>query len=246
MQDHNLLTGHQWQPLKQYGLTNKFLTVNTDTLISTFIVTALIIIFSLYAHYTLEKKQSIAKFIILKYVDSFKDLLQQTLQSSPLNHLAFIGSLFTFIVCCNTISFIPFLEEPTKDLNTTLALGIISFCYVQGHSIYHNGIKAYFAHFLQPFFLMLPLHIVGKFTSIISLSFRLFGNIFGGYVISNLYFNTFLTSSVILQIIGIISGMNLGIFLIFGFFEGIIQAFVFSMLTLTYLSMEIGPEEESE
>lgn len=246
MQDNNLLTGHQWQPLKEYGLTHKFWTLNTHTLTSTLFITILIILFSLYAHYTLQKKQSILKFIILKYVESFKDLLNQTLQSAPLHHLAFIGSLFTFLLCCNTISFIPFLEEPTKDLNTTLAFGLISFFYVQGYALQHKGIKEYFADFLQPFFLMLPLHVIGKVTSIISLSFRLFGNIFGGYVISNLYFNTFLPNSIYLQVFGLITGMNLFLQCVFGFFEGTIQAFVFAMLTLTYLSMEIAPEEEPE
>lgn len=246
MQDHNLLTGHQWQPFTHYGLTHKFWTLNTDTLTSTIVVTIFLIILSLYAHYALQKKQSITKFIILKYVESFKDLLNQTLQSAPIKHLAFIGSLFTFIVCCNTISFVPFLEEPTKDLNTTLAFGLISFFYVQSNAIQHKGFKAYFADFLQPFFLMMPLHVIGKITSIISLSFRLFGNIFGGYVISNLYFNTFLTSSTYLQLFGLASGMNLFMQFVFGFFEGTIQAFVFAMLTLTYLSMEIAPEEEHE
>jgi F-type H+-transporting ATPase subunit a len=245
MQDHNLLTGHQWQPFTDYGFTHKFWTLNTDTLTGTIIATSLIILFSLYAHHALQKKQSISKFIILKYVESFKDLLKQTLLSAPVHHLAFIGSLFTFIVCCNTISFIPFIEEPTKDLNTTLALGLISFFYVQINAIQHKGFKAYFADFLQPFFLMFPLHVIGKITSVISLSFRLFGNIFGGYVISSLYFKL-AASSIYTQILFICCGANLGIYLVFGFFEGIIQAFVFAMLTLTYLSMEIAPEEESE
>ena len=246
MQENNLLTGHQWQPFTKFGLTHKFWTLNTETLTSTIIVTALIITFSLYAHYVLQKKQSVSKFMILKYVQSFKNLLYQTLQSSPLNHLTFIGSLFTFIFFCNTISFVPFLEEPTKDLNTTLAFGLISFFYVQGYAIKHQGIKGYFAEFLQPFFLMMPLHIIGKITSIISLSFRLFGNVFGGYVISNLYFNTFLASSAIFQVLGLLTGVNLLLQFAFGFFEGTIQAFVFAMLTLTYLSMEIMHEEEPE
>jgi F-type H+-transporting ATPase subunit a len=143
MQDHNLLTGHQWQPFTQYGLTHKFWTLNTDTLLSSAIITVFIILFSLYAYYVLQKKQSISKFIILKYVEACKELLNQTLQSTPLNHLAFIGSLFVFIFLCNTISLVPFLEEPTKDLNTTLALGLISFFYVQGHALYHKGLKHY-------------------------------------------------------------------------------------------------------
>ncbi|MBP6869977.1 F0F1 ATP synthase subunit A [Candidatus Babeliales bacterium] len=246
MQDHNLLTGHQWQPLTHYGFTHKFWTLNTDTLMSTIVVTIVIMIFSLYAHYAMQKKQSVAQFVILKYVEGFKDLLHQTLQSAPLNHLAFIGSLFTFIFCCNTISFVPFLEEPTKDLNTTLAFGLISFFYVQGYAIQYKGIKTYLLGFIDPFFLMLPLNVIGTVTSIISLSFRLFGNIFGGYVISSLYFHKIVASSVLMQILGLITASNLCIFLLFGFFEGMIQAFVFAMLTLTYLSMEIAPEEESE
>ena len=245
MQDHNLLTGHQWQPCTDYGFTHKFWTLNTDTLTGSMIVTIFLILFSLYAYYALQKKQSIIKFLILKYVEFFRDLFHQTLQSAPVNHLAFIGSLFTFIFCCNIISLIPFLEEPTKDLNTTLALGLISFFYVQGNSIAHKGIKAYMDDFIQPFFLMFPLHVIGKLTSIMSLSFRLFGNIFGGYVISSLWFKL-VASSIYVQILGLITGTNLLLQLVFCVFDGTIQAFVFSMLTLTYLSMELAPEEEAE
>lgn len=245
MENNNILTGHQWQPFITYGYTHSFWTLHTDTLLGTVIVTILIIVISLYANYILKKKQSVTKFIILQYVDGFKDLLTQTLQSAPLEHLAFIGSLFTFIVCCNAMSFIPFVEEPTRDLNTTLALGLISFCYVQGYAIHHKGLLEYLSDFTKPFFLMLPLNIIGTLTSIISLSFRLFGNIFGGYVIAHLSLQA-LESSIIIQTIGLFSGFNLAIAIIFGLFEGIIQAFVFAMLTLTYLSMEIVSDQESE
>jgi len=210
----------------------------------TMVVTVIIIILSLYARYVLQqKKSSISKFMFLKYVDGFKDLLNQTLQSAPLGHLAFIGSLFTFILICNSVSLIPFIEEPTKDLNTTLACGLISFFYVQGHAIKYKGLGSYLHEFTQPFFLMLPLNLMGILTSILSLSFRLFGNIFGGYVISHLYFQLIATS-IVFEIGGLILGTNLLIFC-FGIFEGIIQAFVFAMLTLTYLSMEIVSDEES-
>lgn len=245
MQENNLLTGHQWQPLAKYGCMHPFWTINIDTLISTSIVTLVIIFITLYAHYTLQKNQSISKMVILKYVEGFKDLVQQALNQSPINHIAFIGSLFTFIFCCNTISCIPFIEEPTKDINTTLALGLISFFYVQGYAIAHKGLKTYLLDFLQPFFLMLPLNIIGTLTSIISLSFRLFGNIFGGYVISSLY-GKVVATSFYTQIFFLATGLNLGMYLIFGFFEGMIQAFVFTMLTLTYLSMEIVSEEEAD
>jgi len=246
MENNNLLSSHQWHPLAQYGFTQKFWSINIDTLISTSVVTTLIILFCLYAHFALQKNNnSVSKFIVLKYVDAFKDLLRQTLQCAPLGHLAFIGSLFTFIFCCNTIACIPLLEEPTKDINTTLALGLISVFYVQGYAIYEKGIKEYLYEFTQPFIFMLPLEVIGKLTPILSLSFRLFGNIFGGYVIMTLWHKAIATS-IVFEIAGIVSGMNLGFFIFFGMFEGAIQAFVFSMLTLTYLSMATAHDEGAE
>ena len=88
---------------------------------------------------------------------------------------------------------------------------------------------------------MLPLNIIGKISSIISVSFRLFGNIFGGSIITKLYF-TAIQGSVLFELLGIFSGLNLLIVCFFTLFEGLLQAFVFAMLTLTYLS--IGCSEE--
>jgi len=91
---------------------------------------------------------------------------------------------------------------------------------------------------------MFPLHIMGKFSSLISISFRLFGNILGGMVISHIWFD-FAANSVLLNIINF-SGIGLTINLFFGIFEGIIQAFVFAMLSLTYLSLALAHEEHDE
>lgn len=245
MDNHDILNGPQWKPFQQFGFSHKFWSINIESFVSTCIITCLIILFCLYARKTLQNPQSKVRFVLLKYVATFKDLLEQTLYSCPINHLGFIGSLFTFILACNTISILPFLEEPTKDLNTTFALGVISFIYVQTYSIKVNGIKSYIADYFHPFFLMFPLNVIGTFTSIISLSFRLFGNIFGGYIISSLY-SKLLAGSIVLETFGLISGLNIAMMLIFGVFEGLIQAFVFAMLTLTYLSMEIVPEEEDD
>jgi F-type H+-transporting ATPase subunit a len=145
---------------------------------------------------------------------------------------------------CNISSLLPLIEEPTKDINATLALGFISFFYVQGHAIAHHGFIEYAKGFLEPFFIMLPLNLLGTLTSIISLSFRLFGNIFGGYTITSLY-HTLLSQSIFYELIGVCSGFNLFMSVVFTLFEGTMQAFVFSMLSLTFLSMEISSESEN-
>jgi F-type H+-transporting ATPase subunit a len=154
--------------------------------------------------------------------------------------------LFFFILYCNLISLIPFLEEPTADLNTTLALGIISFFYINIYSIKKHGLKHYIAEFFKPFFLMFPLHIIGKLASIISISFRLFGNLFGGAVITKIFMGTTGQAPTAwylyaIPLFGSFASIVISIF--FGIFEGFIQAFVFAMLSLTYLSTELASEE---
>jgi F-type H+-transporting ATPase subunit a len=91
---------------------------------------------------------------------------------------------------------------------------------------------------------MLPLHVVGLLATIISVSFRLFGNIFGGVIISELYLKT-IGGHPLWEILGIMTGFNIIIVLFFTVFEGLIQAFVFSMLSLTYLSLAVAHKEHS-
>ncbi len=118
-----------------------------------------------------------------------------------------------------------------------MLLGTIQFFYVQASAISAHGVIEYFRELATPWFL-LPLHITGKLAQIISISFRLFGNIFGG--------------TIIVQILQMLKGgvwywetvtlpLNLIVALFFGIFEGLIQAFVFYMLTLTYLAIGIQP-----
>ena len=245
MHAQNPLSHHVIKPFASLGLNAPFWTVQLDILISTWVVLGIIILFSLYAYRCLKNENSLTGCATLQYVQAFQDLIEQSLHSCKLNHLAMIGTLFTFILLCNIIQFIPWLEEPTKDLNTTFALGFLSFLYVHISSIRFKGLLHYLHHYVQPFILMLPLHIIGAISSIISLSFRLFGNIFGGYIISSLY-ASMLSGSIIAQTIGLITGANMVIFLLFGIFEGLIQAFVFTMLTLTYLSMELTADDSEE
>ena len=137
------------------------------------------------------------------------------------------------------------MDEPTKDLNTTLALGIISFLYIQIYTVKAHGFKEYLKEYLTPFFLMLPLNIIGKLATIVSISFRLFGNIFGGSIISHIYLHA-IQGSLLLETLGLTLGINLAILIFFGLFEGFLQAFVFAMLSLTYLSIALQGEAHED
>ncbi len=231
-------------PLAYFGLKSPFWAINLHTILNTWIVLGVLIILSVATQYALKKRPNVFSFLVISFVKNFKDLVDQTLGAFHFRHFTFIAGLFLFILTCNLISIIPGLEEPTNDIMTTLALGISAFLYTQFSAIKTNGLSHYLKGYLKPFFVMLPLNVVSQLATIVSISFRLFGNIFGGAVISSLWYS-FIHTSFILEILGIVSGINLIITLFFVLFEGFIQAFVFAMLSLTYLSLEVRTEPTS-
>lgn len=185
----------------------------------------------------------------------------------------FVTALFVFTLFCNLVFLLPFVEEPTRDINTTLALGLSVFLYVQYRGIKAHGIQGHFKEYFEPFFVLFPLHVVGEIAKPVSMSFRLFGNIMGGsiilYLVVNLVslcalpFMIFVVTLLLLEwfmprtwlscyplaqtiyktaqrVAQIIPG-----FYFFGLFESFIQAFVISMLAITYLSMAMAHDAGS-
>jgi len=140
-----------------------------------------------------------------------------------------ICGLFLFLLMSNWIGIIPHLEEPTKDINTPLSLGLMGFAIAHFTGIKEKGFRAYAKGYLEPFPIWLPLNIIDELSKIVSISFRLFGNIMGGSII-------------ILVVSHLIYSLILPPVLIafFGLFIGAIQAFVFTMLTLVYIQLKVS------
>ena len=113
-------------------------------------------------------------------------------------------------------------------LLTPLALGLMGFVVAHHAGIKSKGFKAYAREYFQPMFFMMPLNLIGEMAKIVSISFRLFGNIMGGSII--ILVVSHLTYSLVLPPL-------LNAF--FGLFVGTIQAFVFTMLTVVYISVQI-------
>ncbi len=265
------------KPLSYFGLTNSFFDVNIDTLFYTWL--GMVILFSLALlarKYMLRNEYSISAIILENSIDFFADLCKESLGCFQYRFFCFITAIFFFTLTCNIVSLLPFVEEATKDLNTTLALGISCFTYVQTQKIKQVGLWGYIKSYGEPLIFLIPLEIVGRFSSIISLSVRLFGNILGGYIIFDLLRNLigiykvpYMLGSIITLILYFLASKYLdlkkyffikiylqvllvavffitGVQMFFGIFEGFIQAFVISMLTLTYLSAALGSEHEEE
>ena len=233
---------HHISPFQHFGITHPFFNLNITTLIGTWVALTLIIAITILIRLSLKHHSSMIRYAALEGTRSFIDICTQSLGHFDRNHGSFLFSIFVFIFICNIVGIIPHVEEPTIDVNTTFALGIISFLYTNIHAIAAHGIKGYLVEFIEPFFVMLPLHIIGKLSSILSMSFRLFGNMMGGFVISNMYFGA-VGSHWIGIIFNFATGFNLLITAFFGIFESFIQAFVFTLLSLTYLSLALQHAE---
>jgi F-type H+-transporting ATPase subunit a len=232
---------HNELSLAPLGYTHPFLTLNVNTILNTWVVLGIIVLLGSYARSVIfsQKKTPLTFYTLLTSGEFFIDLCQQALGYVSYIHCMFITTLFIFILLCNIVAIVPWLEEPTVDFNTTLALGIISFLYVQFSTLYRHGIAHYISSFFQPFFFMLPLNIISKLTSVVSMSLRLFGNIFSGAIISGLLL-MLMKQSLWYEVIGIVP--NLGVVLFFILFEGYLQAYIFTILTLNFLSMAIKDE----
>lgn len=243
MESLHIFTYKPWYPLKAFGLTGPKWVLHSETIIATWVTLILLLAIGVIIRWAVRSKNEKIRYCGMSYVGYFINACRQSLGMLNVAHSAFLASLFTFIVATTiTPSFIPWLEEPTSDLNTTLGLGLTSFFYVQIAGIRAHGIRGYLKEYFTPVFLF-PLHVTGKLVSIVSLSFRLFGNIFGGSIITKIYTNMKL-NSFIGEMIGMALGLNLVVTVFFGLFEGLIQAFVFFTLTLTYLALGLQDEHE--
>lgn len=160
----------------------------------------------------------------------FRGLVQETLGREKLHFTPYILTIFLFIFLCNIIGIIPVpgAIEPTRNLNVPLGMAIMVLFVVHYVSIKEKGWKTYLKGYAEPFIFMAPLNFISEIAKGVSLAFRLFGNILGGAII------VLVISNLIRYIL-----IPVGLQLFFGLFIGTIQAFVFTMLALSYTAVAL-------
>lgn len=242
MADIELFEQHTYNVGTAIGVHSALLEFNPTTIINTWVALLILLVLVLLGRCALKKPDSLVYHMVISFVEGFMRFSEQTLSFFAYNYFLIAFSFFIFILLCNCIAIIPWTTEPTKDLNTTLAFGLIIFFYKDWQAIKVHGLKNFLKEFIHPSFVMLPINIIGHCSKVISISFRLFGNIFGGSVIMDLY-RASIESSVITQILGILLGANFVVTIFFGIFEGLVQAAVFAMLSLTYIALELQKDD---
>jgi F-type H+-transporting ATPase subunit a len=142
-------------------------------------------------------------------------------------HFPLIGTLFVYILTSNIIGLLPGFSASTGDLNTTLALGFVVFLYYNAVGLRENGM-GHLKHLMGPVWwlapLMFPLEFISHCIRPIALGFRLRGNIMGDHVVMSIF------SDLVPWIVP-------SVFYGFGIFVALVQAFVFCLLTMIYISL---------
>jgi F-type H+-transporting ATPase subunit a len=163
----------------------------------------------------------------------------------------YIITLWVYIFVSNIISLFGF-SSPTANLSVTLLLAFITWVLIQITELKFQGIGGYLHSFLEPIPVMLPMNIFGKFSTMVSMSLRLFGNILcGGIMMQLIYTFTQFVSS---KIVGLFTSSDIYVFnfvapivapllhAYFDLFAGFIQTLVFVTLTVVLIGNDI-PEE---
>jgi len=148
-------------------------------------------------------------------------------------------TLFAFILVANWLELIPTMEwviSPTADVNLTYALAFLVIIGVHYFSVRKRGAREYFAHYMQPYKALLPILVIEEIVKPFTLALRLFGNIFSG--------------GIMLSIIGLLPayifwGPN-ALWKLFDLFIGLIQAFIFALLTILYFGMASTTDHDDD
>lgn len=184
-------------------------------------------------------------------VEGLERFILDVLGERGKKYVPFIGTLFLYIFCQNMLGLVPAMKSPTSNLNTTAALAITVFFYVQWTGLRENGILGYIDHLMgSPRDLVgwlmvplnFPLHLLGEFIKPLSLSLRLFGNILG----EDSLIAAFVTLGIAaLAFFHIPVGLPLQFpIMLLAILTGTIQALVFALLSTIYISLMLPHEEE--
>jgi len=159
-------------------------------------------------------------------VEAIRSLLRDLVGPHGLKYFPVVATFATLILISNLLGMLPDMVSPTANLNTTLALGLTSFLYYNYIGIRENGLWGHLKHFMGPVpaiaIMMFPIELISNLARIMSLSLRLFGNIFGEEQVSG-------------QISGLVPWL-VPIFLMpLSLLAATLQTFIFIVLSMIYL-----------
>lgn len=243
--------GHQ---VKTQGLWNPW-GIHMDTIFWTWVGMGILMVFAFMARGRLKRlpeARSSQNFLEMIW-DFFARIAHDLVGDEANRFLPVVLSIFFFVLLGNLFGLIPMFIPYTRDVNTTVGLAIFSFLTFTYFGLAHKGFKRWLFHFVDPvphlwhnlegavkylmtpflFVLFLALNIIEEGARIISLSMRLFGNIMGKHIVMAILLGLTVFLSFIFEPLPLFVWM-------IGLIASIVQAMIFSLLTLAYIAGAVG------
>lgn len=164
-------------------------------------------------------------------VATIDEAIDALLPDRPEALLPFVGTLWLFIGVANLSGIVPGVSAPTGDLSTTAALAVLVFVSTHWFGIRSEGLGEYLSHYLKPNPVMLPFHVVSEISRTVALAVRLFGNVMSLETAALL----------VLLVAGLFAPVPV---LMLHVVEAVVQAYIFGMLALVYISGGIHSQRE--
>ena len=209
------------------------MTFNWETLCMTWLTMAIVLIIAFLAVRNLSLVPRGWQNVIEMVVEGLQAQMKGTMGKGGMFLAPFIISLFMFLLVSNWLGLIPGMASPTNDLNTTLGLALLVIVMVHVLGVARKG-GHYIGHFFKPTPIFVIINAIEEIAKPITLSFRLFGNILAGEILI----------IILLKLMPIWMPVPSVIWLAFSIFIGGVQAFIFTMLSMAYLSNAVKDGDE--
>lgn len=228
----------------------------TQTTLTSCVATVLIIILALIFTRKLSvDKPGKLQIVAEKLVTMLYNMVEDTMGKHNIKFAPFMGTLFLSSIFGSLLGMTNILRSSTADLSTTLAWALVTTALVWYYSIKSSGFLGWLKGFTEPIAVMTPMNIISELANPLSLSFRHFGNIAGGSVLTTLVYTALAyLSSVLLQwipskLVNTIPFLQVGIPAIlsiyFDLFSGGVQALIICTLSMIYIAGANPPPEET-
>jgi len=195
----------------------------TTTLLTTWLVVAMLSVLAVIVHRRFRVWEPDLWQLTIEYVVEYvENLIADTVGRALPDAVSYLTTMICFIALANLLGVLPLLQAPTSDLNTTMALSLVSLGSTHYYGVRHRGLKAQLLSFFEPVAILLPLNIIGQLSRMFSMALRLFGNVVAGEIIGATMF----------MLLPALAPLPLNML---GMITGLLQALVFTVLTVVFV-----------
>lgn len=210
-----------------------FITINA-TILYTWLVMAILVVGSWFVTRNLSSEINVSRWqhFLEVLVSIIRGEISEMTKKGADSFIPLVGTLFLFICLSNILVIVPGFVAPTSSMTTTAALATCVFIAVPFYGITRTGVLHYIKEYFQPNFIFFPFHVMGELSRTLALTVRLFGNIMSHEkVVGILLAVTPFLFPVVMQVLGLLIG--------------IIQAYIFAILSMVYIASALSTEDET-